>query len=359
MTLKSTCTLIITTAVLLLAGCSQGPDADSGTKGAGPAAMVTTTVLEPTTWVDGIEAVGTTRARESVTLTAKITETVRKINFSDGQRVDAGDVLVELTSGQQVAALAEAQATFKDASRLMRRNDDLVRQGTVSRQVADTARATHDSAEARVALLRAQLADRVVTAPFAGVLGLRQVSVGALVSPGTVITTLDDISTINLDFALPERYLAALRPGLEVGATSVAYPGRRFVGQVTSVDSRIDPLTRTVLVRAEIPNPDGALRGGMLMVVKVMQPGRSVLAVPEIALEQVGTRAFAYRLKDADSVARVEVQTGARQQGEVEIVSGLAAGDRIVVDGIVKLRDGARVREKPEAAAAPAQGKSP
>ena len=342
---------VLAICLLGLAACSSKEP--SGQASANPAIPVTTAVIEPSTWIDTIEAVGTTKARESITLTAKITETVRKVNFSDGQRVDAGDVLVEMTSGQQVAALAEAQATFKDAERLMKRNDDLVRQGTVSKQVADTARATHDSSQARVALLRAQLADRVVTAPFSGVLGLRQVSVGALVTPGTIITTLDDIDTIKLDFALAERNLARLQPGLELTASSVAYPGRQFSGRITSIDSRVDPVTRAILVRAELPNPDHALRAGMLMTVNVMQAGREVLALPEIAIEQVGAGSFAYRVKPDMRVERVAVELGARKDGKVEVIRGIDAGTRIVIDGTVKLRDGSLISDATPAAVAP------
>ncbi len=348
---KHTAISVLAISLLGLAACSS--EQPSGQPTTNPAIPVTTTLIEPSTWVDTIEAVGTTKARESITLTAKITETVRKVNFNDGQRVDAGDVLVEMTSGQQVAALAEAQATYKDAERLMKRNDDLVRQGTVSKQVADTARATHDSSQARVALLRAQLSDRVVTAPFAGVLGLRQVSVGALVTPGTVITTLDDIDTIKLDFALAERYLARLQPGLELTATSVAYPGREFSGRISSIDSRVDPVTRAILVRAELPNPDHALRAGMLMTVNILQTGREVLAAPEIAIEQVGPGSFVYRIKPDMKVERVEVELGARQDGKVEVIRGIDAGTRIVVDGTVKLRDGSMIKDATPTQVAP------
>jgi membrane fusion protein (multidrug efflux system) len=314
---------------------------------------VTTTIVEPVTWVDSFEAVGTTKARESITLTAKITETVRKVNFKDGQHVDAGDVLVEMTSGQQVAALAEAQANYKDAARLMRRNDDLVGKGTVSQQVADTARSTQESSKARVDFLRAQLADRVVTAPFAGVLGLRQVSVGALVTPGTVITTLDNIDTITVDFGMPERFLAALSPGLDIQARSVAYPGRSFDGTIVSVDSRVDPVTRSILVRAEIPNNDGALRAGMLLNVRVLRPSREVLAVPEIAIEQIGSDSFVYAVDNKDTVKRERVELGVRKDGLVEVRSGLAAGTRIVKDGTVKLREGAKIMDTSRAGAPP------
>ena len=342
---------IVLSACLALAACSRGtaPPATAGAQGAIP---VTTTTVEVSPWVDVIEAVGTSRAREAVTLTAKITETVRKVNFRDGQHVEAGDVLVELTSGQQVAGLAEAQANWRDAERLLKRNQDLVRQGTISRQVFDTAQANHDSSKARVDLLRAQLSDRVVTAPFSGVLGLRQVSVGSLVTPGTVITTLDDIDVVNVDFSLPERHLAAIRAGQPIVARSVAWPDRTFEGRVLSLDARLDPVTRAFQVRAEVPNADHALRAGMLITVEVLRPAREVIAVPEIAIVQVGGDAFVFRVDAGDIVRRTRVTLGARLPGRVEVVDGLEPGARIVVDGTVKLRDGVKIVEAPRAQAA-------
>lgn len=343
---------VVAGAMLALGACA-GADKPAQTADAAPI-RVTTARVTPTRWVDTIEAVGTSKARESVTLTAKITETVRKVNFSDGQNVGAGDVLVELTSGQQVAALAEAQATFRDAERLKNRNQDLVRQGTVSRQVFDTSQATNDSTQARVNVLRAQLSDRVVTAPFAGVLGLRQISAGALVTPGTVITTLDDIDTIKIDFALSERYMSAVAAGQQIVATSAAFAGREFNGTITSLDSRVDPVTRAIQVRAEIANSDHALRAGMLLTVKVLQPAREVLVVPEIAIVQIANESSVFRVGADDTVVQVKVGLGARRRGEVEITEGLEAGSRIVVDGTLKLRDGARISES----AAPPPAKS-
>lgn len=345
--------LVLASLLPALLACSRGEKPGSASPAA-PAVNVTTARVEPVAWVDSIEGVGTSRARESITLTAKITETVRKVNFEDGQNVIAGDVLVELTSGQQVAALAEAQAGFRDAERLLARNRELVGQGTVSRQVFDTAQATRDSGKARVDVLRAQLSDRVVTAPFAGVLGLRQISQGALVSPGTVITTLDDISTIKLDFALSERFMAGIKPGQELIARSVAFPGREFRGKVVSMDSRVDPVSRAVQVRAEIPNEDHALRAGMMLIVNVLREPRQALAVAEIAVVQVGTDSFVFRVGAEDKVEQVAVSLGARRRGEVEILEGLAAGDRIVIDGTVKLRDGSRINDVAASTAAAA-----
>ncbi len=337
-------------AAIALGGCRR----DEVASAPPPPVTVTTVAVQPQAWTDTIEALGTAKANESVTLTAKITETVRKVNFSDGQTVAAGDVLVELTSGQQVAALAEAQATARDATRQFERQQDLVRQGTISRAVFDTAQATRDSNSARVEALRAQLADRVVTAPFSGVLGLRQISPGALVRPGDVITTLDDISVVKVDFSLPEVHLAAITPGQTVIARSPAFPERSFEGRVLSLDSRVGPVTRAFQVRAQIPNPDGALRGGMLLTVGVLRPEREALAVPEIALVQVGTEASVFKVGEDQRVAQVKVVPGARRRGVVEIREGLAAGDRIVVDGTVKLRDGTRVTEAAPAGTAPA-----
>lgn len=324
----------------LLAACSH---ADPNAKPKAVAIPVTAADVSAREWSDVIEAVGTAQANESLTLTAKITETVRKVNFADGQKVEAGDVLVEMTSNQQVAQLEDTQALYKDAQRQFERQQDLVKQGTVSKQAFDTTQAARDSNLAKVNTIRAQLADRVISAPFAGVLGLRRVSPGTLVTPGTPITTLDDIHVIKLDFAVPETLIAALKSGLAVQAKSAAYPERAFEGKVESIDSRVDPATRAVTVRALIPNPDGLLKPGMLLSVEVRSRTRQALAVPELALIPVGTKQFAYRIDASDAVHQIEVKLGTRRGGLVEVTDGLAAGDRVVVEGTVLLREGAKV----------------
>jgi membrane fusion protein (multidrug efflux system) len=194
-------------------------------------------------------------------------------------------------------------------------------------------------------VVRSQLSDRVITAPFDGVLGMRQVSPGSLVTPGTPIATLDDISLIKLDFTVPERFIAVITRGQDVTARSETYPDRDFAGKVASVDSRIDPVTRSVTVRAELPNPDRLLRPGMLMTVAVFLEPRQAVVVPEIAVVQVGTESFVYRVNADHTVARAKVTLGSRREGEVELRSGLSPGDRIVTEGIVKLRDGMQVVE--------------
>lgn len=337
-------------ALAMLAGCGKEQQAGGN---AAPAATVTTATVQAKPWRDQIEALGTAQAKESVTLTAKVTETVDSVNFQDGDLVDAGQLLVDLSGRAEAAQLQEAQAAYKESLQQYARQAELVEKGTIARSQLDTQVATRDAARARADAIRAALADRIITAPFAGVLGFRQVSQGALVSPGTVIATLDDITTIKLDFPIPESYLGAIKVGQAVLARSPAYPEREFEGAVAAIESRVDPVTRAVTVRADLPNADTALRPGMLLTVRLFRPERQALVIPEIALVQVGNEAFVYRVAEAATVKQAKVQVGARRRGEVEITDGLAAGDRIVVDGTVKLRDGATIREATPAAPPP------
>lgn len=334
-------------AVAALAACSGSGSSGGSGGGAGPAPGAPTTVtahrVEPVAWVDTIEALGTAQANESVTLTAKVTEVVRRVRFQDGDRVSAGQVLVELTGQAEVAQLEEAQASLNEAQQQLDRMEGLVAQGTIPRAQYDTQRAARDTARARANAIRARLSERVISAPFAGTLGFRQLSDGALVTPGTVIATLDDISTIKLDFNVPESFLTALVPGRDITARSAAWPGRDFQGEVASVGSRVDPVTRAVTVRAHLDNPDSALMPGMLMTVMLFTAPRQALVVPELSVTQIGASSFVFRIGEDDTVQQVAVQLGARRRGEVEIRDGLEAGQRVVVDGTLKVRNGSRV----------------
>jgi len=339
--------------VLGMAGCG---DAEPEREGAS-AEIVTAQAVRMQPWSDTVRALGTVRARESVTVTAKVSETVEDVHFDSGDVVKAGEPLVTLSGRQQRAALAEAQAAANEAERLYGRQADLAEQQLIARATLDTQRATRDAANARVAQIRAQLGDRVIRAPFAGVLGLRQVSPGSLVTPGTAVATLDDTARVYVDFPVPETALAYLAEGQQLTATSAAYPGREFTGTVATVDSRVDPATRAVTVRGDFANADRALRPGMLMQVTLIRPEREALLVPEIAVVQVGNTSFVYRTRDDDTVERVNVEIGARRGGLAEVLSGLEPGDRIVVDGTDKLRPGAKIRVAPDkTAGAPAGG---
>jgi len=330
-------------STLSLSGCQKSESAKNPARSTAPPVPVTVIEIQPKQWSDNLVALGTVKANESVTLTAKVTETVRRVNFVDGQEVDTGDVLVELTSGQQLAQLADAQATFKEAQRQYERQQDLVKQGTVSQSMFDTQIATRDSAKAKAETIRAQLADRIITAPFAGILGLRQISPGALITPGTVITTLDDVKSVKVDFSIPEISLTEMKPGLPLIARTGAFSSRTFEGKVDSLDSRVDSATRSILVRATIPNPDHLLKPGMLLTVEIAVGDRETLTIPELALVSVGTRHYVFRLDNSNIAHRTEVKLGKRRTGEVEIVEGLNKGERVVVEGTVNLRDNSKV----------------
>lgn len=333
--------------LLALAGCDrQAPAA----RGGGAAIPVTTAVVQPRPWSDTVQGLGTVRARESVTLSAKVSEIVEQVHFDSGQKVAAGQPLVTLRVDAQRAALVEAEAAAAEAEQQFRRLESLAAQQLVSRATLDTQRATRDAALARVRQMQSDIGDRQIRAPFAGVLGIRQVSPGALLTPNAVIATLDDISRVYVDFQVPEAALSRVAQGAVVSARGAAWPGRSFEGRVQTVDARIDPQTRAVTVRAEFDNPEGLLRPGMLLDVSLFQPPREALVVPELAVVQVGRDSFVYRVDGEGVVEQVPVRTGLRREGLAEIAEGLAAGDRIVVEGTGKLRPGVKVVD----AAAPA-----
>ncbi len=344
---------LIALGSLVACGGQNNPQAGRGGPG-GPPVTVKTTVLATADWQDSVQALGTAKARESVTITAKVSETVQKVNFDSGDFVEVGQVLVDLTGKVQLAGLEEARAAYKEAEQQLTRAEELAAKKLIPGSQLDTQRANRDAARARMDQVRAQLSDRVITAPFNGVLGLRQVSPGSLVTPGTMIATLDDVSVIKLDFSVPETLISALAEGQQVQAKSAAYPDQAFAGVLRTIDSRVDPVTRSVQVRAELPNGDGHIRPGMLLTVEVRREPRQVLALPELALLQIGRNSFVYRVGADQVVAQVPVKIGARERGRVEILDGIQAGERVVVEGLVKLRPGAKVVE----AGAPPPAKS-
>lgn len=308
------------------------------------AVLVTVVPAGTRQFVDVIEAVGTAKANESIDLTAKSTETIGALNFTDGQKVDKGAVIAEMTSREQSADLASARADLVEKTQAYARVQELKAKGFATQAQIDAAVSARDSAAAKVRSLESRVSDRLIRAPFAGVLGLRHVSVGTLVKPGDLITTLDDISVIKVEFTVPESFLAALQIGMTVHASVEAYPGRVFEGKVAGIDTRIDPVSRAIALRAEIPNADGMLRPGMLMTVSVLKNQRVALAVPEESLVPLDEQQYVYVVGADGKAERREVKIGARVPGSVEILSGLKSGELVVVEGTIRLRPGAPVK---------------
>jgi membrane fusion protein (multidrug efflux system) len=317
----------------------------AGGFGQAQAPLVTVAAVKKDQLYDVVEALGTTQANESVIVNAKVTDTVRRVNFEDGDYVAAGTVLVELTNQEEEALLAEARANLEDAQNELRRQQDIANRGLGAARELDVARSRAQAQEARLNTVVARLRDRLIMAPFSGLLGFRQVSPGTLVSPNTAITSIDDISTMKLDFTVPETFLGSMVPDARVVAESVSYPGREFEGVVRTVGSRVDPITRAVTVRAHVDNKDRALRPGMLLTVKVVTSQHLALVVPEGSVFQIQNRAYVYRVED-QVAHQQQIEVGGRRFGVVEVLGGLKEGDMIVTEGIVKLRDGVKIRQQ-------------
>ncbi len=331
-------------ALGLLAGCgskdSAGP-AVAVTLGQAVDVVTAEARIEPLS--TSVEAVGTARARESVDITSKTANLITAIAFREGSLVKEGQLLVELDGAAARAALAEAEAALIESESQFKRSRNLYTQQALSTAQLEQIEATQKANQARVDAARARLADTGIRAGFDGRVGMRQVSVGSLINPGTVITTLDDASLIKLEFTIPESYLHLLRIGDVVKVRTAGQPDLRYTGKITLLDSRVDPATRSITVRAEIPNRDGSLRPGMFMTVVLDVDPSPALLVPEGAIVPEQGHVYVFVVA-GDKVQRREVRTGRRRKGEVEVVSGLAAGDQVVTEGTQMLRDGDTVR---------------
>lgn len=332
--------LMLNVLRVLLAAAALLPA--TGVVAAPPPTEVYAAVVEPKAFVDRIEALGTLRANESVSLTASVTDTVTAIHFDDGDRVETGKVLVEMNNAEEAALLQEARVTASEAERQYQRIKSLESAGTAAKSLLDERLREWEAARARLGAVESRLADRLVRAPFAGVVGFRNVSLGALVTPGDLITTLDDDSLMKLDMQVPATFLDVLKPGLEIEGTTSAYGDRVFRGEVRNVGSRVDPVTRSVTVRAVLPNEDRLLKPGMLIQVALLKNPRRGLAIPEQALLAEGEKHFVLVVDESDGgkAVKQQVTIGARRPGAVEILDGLAAGDKVITDGAIKLRPG-------------------
>lgn len=312
-----------------------------------PARPVIVATVEQRDVDQTIEALGTLKANETAQVSATMTETIAAIHFNDAQRVEKGELLVELSDREQQALLEESLAELDNATRQLERTRRLLDNRHVSQSDLDTRLREYDAAVARVKVIESQLAERQIRAPFAGITGLRQVSVGALVTPGMPLFTLHDDSVMKLDFSVPETRMASLAPGQHLVATAAAFPGREFTGEVRSIDNQVDPVTRSVVVRAVISNEERLLKPGMLMTLRVTVAKRQALVVPEEAVLLVARDAFVMVLEEQGEspVARQQaVNLGRRHPGAVEVLSGLAAGERIIVHGATQIKAGQVVR---------------
>ena len=299
-----------------------------------------------------VSAVGTLLANESVMIRPERDGRVAAIPFSEGQVVRAGEKLVVLDTAEIEAQLAAVSSELTLNKSRMKRAQELHEKKFISAQALDDAREALNQSAARHAEVKARLDKSTVIAPFEGVAGLRQVSPGAYVKAGQDVARLEGIGTLKLDFRVPEVYLGRIRTRQEVLVRVDAFANEQFRGEIYAIEPSVDEQTRTVLLRARVPNPGARLKPGMFSrVALVLETRENAVLVPEQALVPQGADRFVYRYADGKA-ALTKIELGLRRPGEVEIRKGLAAGDTIVIDGQLRLRDGAAVTvlaDKPEA----------
>ena len=347
-------------ALLIIAGLvwrhyAKAPPSAVAKPAAGPARALPVKAVQvrQDAIVETVTAVGTLLANESMMIRPEIDGRIETIHFQEGQVVRKGDRLVSLDASEVEAQLASAVAAANLNRSRLQRSGELYAKKFISAQALDEARENLNQTNAREAEIRAKLAKSVVRAPFEGVAGLRQVSPGAYAKAGQDVARLEGIGTLKLDFRVPEAYLRKIRTGQALAVTVDAYPAETFEGTIYAIEPSVDEATRTVLLRARLPNPGVRLKPGMFArVMLTLERRENALVVPEQAIVPQGDGRYVFRIVEGKAVL-TKIELGLRRPGEVEIVSGLAAGQTIVADGQLKLRDGAAVAvmaEKPPAA---------
>ncbi len=309
-----------------------------------PSVTVSTAQAQSEHWTPDVHVVGSLQAEEGVQLTAQIAGNVTAIAFKSGDKVEKGVLLVQLDDGTELAQLHADEAKQKLAQAEIDRTQDLFKLQAASQSDLDTAQANYGSATAAVESDKATLRKLAITAPFSGVAGIRQVSLGQYVAPGTVVVSLQSWDPLHLEFSIPQAEAALLRNGQRVEFTVDALPGRRSVGEVTAMDSRIDPATRNVGVEATLANRDLQLRPGMYGDVHLsMGKEREVVTVPSIALSYNTYGNFVF-IVDADgTVHQRMLVTSDERDGKVLVESGLKAGETVVTAGQTKLHEGSHI----------------
>lgn len=287
--------------------------------------------------------IGHLQAKQSVVVSSVATGRVIDILVTNNQSVEKGQPLIVLESSKQQALLAQAKATLGDQKRRLSEFIKLEQRNAITQSELETQRAQVAIAQAQYDSARVDVEDRVVKAPFSGQLGLIDFSLGQWINAGSELATLDDLSKMQLDIAVPERYLSTLAMGMPVSAVTQAWPNQRFVGEVVAIDSRVDTETLNVRVRVQFDNPERRLKSGMLMDAQIHFPAVTALSIQPKALQYAGTERFVYRLTDEKTVKKTQVWLGETIEDRIVVKKGLQVGDQVVVQGTINLRDGVEV----------------
>jgi len=328
-------------------GAGGGGGGGPGGAGGGPKGPVGVEIVAAKTGTvqDLVAAVGTLRANESVVIKPEIAGRIAKLGFSDGERIRAGRVMVQLDTSVPAAELEQVRAERALALAKYERAVELAEKNFVSAQARDEAGANLQVVDARLALARARLEKSSILAPFGGIVGLRNVAPGDFVKDGAELVTLEDTSSMKVDLRLPERVIGRLRRGQLLEISVEALPGRTFKASIDALDATVDANGRSILVRGRIPNTDEILRAGMFARAQVVLSERNdAVLAPEESIVPQGPDLFVWRVTEGKA-SKIKVKAGVRRDAQVEILEGLAGGESIVIAGQLKLnRDGQEVK---------------
>ncbi|MCE4937444.1 efflux RND transporter periplasmic adaptor subunit [Aliivibrio fischeri] len=292
-----------------------------------------------------LSLIGKLKASESVVISPEVAGKIERIAVKANQNVRKGQLVVQLNDDKAIAAIKEARAYLNDEKRKLTEFQRLAKKNAITQTEIDGQKASVDIAQARLDAANADLSDLHISAPFAGTVGFIDFSRGKMVSAGTELLTLDNLSVMQLDLQVPERYLSMLSVGMNVEATSQAWENSVFSGKLIGVDSRINAETLNLRIRIEFPNKDLKMKPGMLMAATLDFPAINAPIIPVQALEYSGTKRYVYVIGEDNKAIRTEVTLGARVENRVVIASGLNVGDEIVVQGLVNMRDGVTVKQ--------------
>jgi len=292
-----------------------------------------------------ISLIGKLQSDQYVSIATEVSGKVSAINVQANQKVEEGQLLFTLDASKAQAELLEAKAYLADQERQLIEHQRLIKSNTVTQSALDAQQAVVDIAKAQLTAAELDVNDHFLTAPFSGTIGLLDFSRGQMVSVGSELMTLDDLSTMELDLQVPERYLSQLSEGMKVQATNRAWPDSQFVGTLTAIDSRVNEDTLNLRIRVEFDNKDKQLKPGMMMLANITFPAVSAPVIPVQALEYAGTKRFVYRVGADNKVTRTEVMLGGRIDDSVLIESGIEIGERIVVQGLVNMSDGVMIKD--------------
>ena len=309
--------------------------------GGGPVLVVTAPVAIDSTGSE-IRAIGTAAAAKAVTLYPQVTGVVTAVSFTAGMAVKEGQPVVALDSADQEVAVDRAKVDLDKANEAVDRAERLAKSGNVTAVALSDAQVAKRQAEIDVRSAELELGKRTIRAPFAGTIGLSDLSVGDLVNSSHAIATIDDMTTLTVAFQVPERAAAAVSVGQAVNATADALAGATIAGTISAVDSRVDPATRTLRLEAQFPNDGNVLKPGMAVTVSVSIPGEPRPTVPSLALQWDRQGSFVWKV-DGDVVHRTPVAIVGRRSGIVTVAGGLKEGDAVVVEGVLRLREGVTV----------------